>query len=138
MEVTGKLIQIMPVQTGQGKNGEWKKQEFVIETGDKYPKKIALTVFGEKIDLIGIRQPGDVLTVKFDIESREYQGRWFSNINAYSISGSQHGSTNPPASSTPIDPLASEPGVLEDDSPSPADTSRPNRNSTDGTDDLPF
>lgn len=138
MEITGKLIKLMPIQTGQGKNGEWKKQEFLIETDEKYPKQIALTCFNDKIDLIDRRQPGDVLTVKFDIESREYNGKYFSNINAYSVSGSVHGSPNPPAA-TQVDPLDSVLGPLDDDSPTPAEEPKRTVEQTNvESSDLPF
>ena len=51
MDISGKIIQLLPAQTGSGKNGQWKKQEFVLETGDTYPKKVCIAVWGDKIDL---------------------------------------------------------------------------------------
>lgn len=86
MEVTGKIIAVLPVQGGTSKAGsEWKKQEYVLETHDQYPKKVCFQLFGaDRIDQAAI-QPGEELTVSFDIDSREYQGRWFTNINAWRI-----------------------------------------------------
>ena len=74
MEITGRIIAVLPVQGGISKNGnEWKKQEYVLETHDQYPKKVCFQIFGaDRID-------------QADIDSREYQGRWFTNINAWKV-----------------------------------------------------
>ncbi|MDR2811413.1 MAG: DUF3127 domain-containing protein [Tannerellaceae bacterium] len=86
MEVSGKIIAILPEQGGISKSGsEWKKQEYVLETHDQYPKKICFQFFGtDRIEQAAIKE-GEELTVFFDIESREYQGRWFTNINAWKV-----------------------------------------------------
>ena len=86
MEITGRIIAVLPVQGGISKNGnEWKKQEYVLETHDQYPKKVCFQIFGaDRIDQAAI-QPGEELTVFFDIDSREYQGRWFTNISAWKV-----------------------------------------------------
>lgn len=84
MEITGKIIRILPLQSGQGRNGEWKKQDFVLETNEQYPKKVCFTVWGDKIDLFNI-QMGDDLTVSITIESREYNEKWYTNIQAWKV-----------------------------------------------------
>ncbi|HUR12506.1 MAG TPA: DUF3127 domain-containing protein [Flavitalea sp.] len=84
MEITGKLLQLLPQQTGQGKNGTWKKQEFIIETGDTYPKKVCLAIWGDKID-IGKVSIGTTVTVSFDAESREFNSRWYTDLKAYAL-----------------------------------------------------
>ena len=84
MDISGKIIQFLPVQTGQGKNGPWKKQEFILETGDTYPKKICIAVWGDKIDMASFK-PGDMVDVSFDVESREYNGRWYTDVKAWKI-----------------------------------------------------
>ena len=84
MDISGKIIQLLPVQTGQGKNGTWKKQEFILETGDTYPKKVCIAVWGDKIDM-GSFKPGDTVDVSFDVESREYNGRWYTDVKAWKI-----------------------------------------------------
>ena len=88
MEISGKLIQFLAVQTGQGKNGPWKKQEFVIETGDTYPKKICIAVWGEKIDMTKFKV-GDSITASFDVESREYNGKWYTDVKAWKVVAGQ-------------------------------------------------
>ena len=69
MEITGRIIAVLPVQGGISKNGnEWKKQEYVLETHDQYPKKVCFQIFGaDRIDQAAI-QPGEELTVFFDID----------------------------------------------------------------------
>ena len=84
MEITGKLLQLLPLQTGQGKNGTWKKQEFIIETGDTYPKKVCLAIWGDKIDISKVT-PGTTVTLQFDAESREYNGRWYTDLRVYGL-----------------------------------------------------
>jgi hypothetical protein len=84
MDISGKIVQFLPAQTGQGKNGPWKKQEFILETGDTYPKKICIAVWGDKIDLASFK-PGDTVDVSFDVESREYNGRWYTDVKAWKV-----------------------------------------------------
>ena len=86
MDVVGKIIQVLPAQEGIGKNGNpWKVQPYVLETLDQYPRKVHFEVFGE--DRIK-QNPCDVdqlVTVSFDIESREFNGRWYTSIRAWRI-----------------------------------------------------
>lgn len=85
MEITGKIYSILPVQTGQGKNGEWKKQSIVLEVENgKYPKKVAITVWGDVIDKNTFTEGGEI-DVKIDIESREYNGKWYTDVKGYSV-----------------------------------------------------
>ena len=86
MEITGKIIAVLPEVGGTSKNGnEWKKQEYVLETSEQYPKKVCFQIFGsDRIAQAAIVQGEDV-TVFFDIDSREYMGRWFTNINAWKV-----------------------------------------------------
>ncbi len=86
MEITGKIIAVLPERGGTSKTGnEWKMQEYVLETHEQYPKKICFNVFGaDKIAQFNI-QAGDELTVSFDINAREYQGRWYNDIRAWRV-----------------------------------------------------
>lgn len=86
MEVTGRIIAVLPEQGGVSKAGNtWKKQEYVLETHDQYPKKICFQLFGEDRIAQAHIQPGEELTVSFDINSREYQGRWYTSIDAWKV-----------------------------------------------------
>lgn len=84
MELTAKLIQLLPAQTGQGKNGPWKKQEIIVETSGQYSKKICIAIWGDKINE-SVLQVGNKLKLFFDIESREYNGRWYTEAKAWKI-----------------------------------------------------
>src|SRR5688500_16045146 len=86
MEISGKLVQFLPLQTGQGKNGTWKKQEIIIEQGGQYPKKVCVAVWGDKIDISSYKI-GDNIEVAFDIESREFNGRWYTDVKAWKVVG---------------------------------------------------
>ena len=83
MEITGKVIQILPEQRFNGRNGEVVKNTFVIETQGQYPKKIAFSVLGQdKFNQMGL-VVGGTYNVSFDVESREWQGKWFSDVSAW-------------------------------------------------------
>jgi hypothetical protein len=84
MKLTAKISQLLPLQTGSGKNGEWKKQDFIVETGELYPKKICISVWGDKINP-SVLVVGNELNIDFDIESREYNGRWYTDLKAWKI-----------------------------------------------------
>ncbi len=83
MEITGKIIQALPEVSGISKAGNpWKKKEYVLETQDTYPRKVCFTCFGDNADKIAL-SVGQTATVSFDIESREYNGRWYTEIRAW-------------------------------------------------------
>lgn len=84
MEISGKIIQILPEETGEGRNGPWKKQNFILETQDQYPKKVCISVWGDKIDLKGFGENSEV-TASINIESREYNGRWYTDVKAWRV-----------------------------------------------------
>ena len=87
MEITGKIIAVLPAQGGvsQRTGNPWKSQDYVIETHETYPKKCCFRVFGEeKINQFNI-QMGEEMTVSFDIDCHEYQGRWFNDIRAWGV-----------------------------------------------------
>lgn len=84
MQLTAKLIQLLPLQTGTGKNGEWKKQDIIVETDAQYPKKVCISIWGDKINT-SLLQIGKSLTISFDVESREYNGRWYTDVKAWKI-----------------------------------------------------
>lgn len=86
MDVRGRLIQVLPLQSGISKSGNgWSKQEFVIETEEQFPKKVCLSVFGDKVSLLNGLSTGDQIDISFNLESREFNGKWYSNINAWKI-----------------------------------------------------
>ena len=87
MELTGKIIAVMEPRGGvSARTGNtWKTQEYVLEVPGQYPKRCLFNVFGEdRINQFNI-QNGDELTIQFDIDAREYNGRWFNDIRAYNV-----------------------------------------------------
>ncbi len=105
MEITGKIIQVLPERSGTSARtgSEWRVASYVLETSEQYPKKMAFDVFGsDRIQLLNI-QAGETLLVKFDIDAHEYQGRWFNSIRAYAV---DRGAASPaqPASVPPAQP----------------------------------
>lgn len=115
MDISGKILQLLPLQTGQGKNGQWKKQEFILETADTYPKKVCIAVWGDKIDMSGVT-PGAQVTVSFDVESREFNGRWYTDVKAWKIVAGSKTAGNAPASE-PAPTFQNNPGAADDDLP---------------------
>jgi len=85
LEISGKIIELLTVKTGQSANGEWRKQEYILETETQYPKKICFMAWGDKIDQFNIVQ-GETLEVSVDLESREYNGRWYIDVKAWKVS----------------------------------------------------
>ncbi len=85
IEITGKVMQVMQPVTGESAKGSWKKQEFIIETIDQYPKKVVFNVWGDKTSLLQNLNPGTEVKVSFNPESREYNGRWFTELRAWRI-----------------------------------------------------
>ena len=83
-EINGKVIAVLPIATGEGKNGTWKSQDYVLETGGQYPKKVCFNLFGDSIDKFNVGID-DEIKVSYDIESREYNGRWFTTIRAWKV-----------------------------------------------------
>ena len=84
MKIIAKLTQILPLQTGFGKNGQWRKQDIIVETDGQYPKNICISIWGDNINenqlIIGTQ-----LSIDFDIESREFNGKWYTDVKAWKI-----------------------------------------------------
>ena len=85
MEIQGKIIVVLPERSGVSQRGnQWRSISYVLETQEQYPKKLAFDVTNDKIDQLNI-QLGEILTVYFDINAREYNGRWFNSVNAWNV-----------------------------------------------------
>ena len=83
--IEGRLIQILTAQEGQSTRGAWKKQDFVIETSEQYPKKVCISCWNEKTDELSKFQLNDNLKVSVNIESREYNSKWYTDVKAWRI-----------------------------------------------------
>ena len=115
MDLTGKVIAILEARGGvSARTGNsWMTQEYVIEVPGTYPRKMMFNIFGEdRIKQFNI-QPGEEITVQFDIDAREFNGRWYNDIRAYNIIRGQMADTVPaattiagtaPSAATPFPP----------------------------------
>lgn len=123
--IEGQITAILPETRGVGQRGEWVSQDFVLKTDDNYPKNICFTILGaDKIKEANIRI-GDVVSIGVNIESREFNGRWYTSIKAWSVKRkfeAQAAKQAPPAPT----PQPSQPTQTQKSS------------SVDNTDELPF
>ena len=84
-EITGKIIAVLPTKSGTSARGtQWSSQTAVIETHEQYPKRVAFDVLGDKITEFNL-QVGEEVTVSFDINAREYNGKWWNSVNAWHV-----------------------------------------------------
>ena len=129
MELAGKVIAVLEARSGQSKTtgSTWMTQEYVIETHEEFPHRMCFNVFGEdKIKLFNI-QVGEELNVSFDVNAREWQGRWFNDLRAWKVERVQTNPSDPqpaPAEAAPQTAAEEAPVSSFED--------------TDGGDDLPF
>ena len=84
LEIEGKLIKVLPPRSGEGRNGQWKSQDFVIETPGQYPAQACFSVWNDRVNL-GEIALGETIKVQFDVRSREYQDKWYTSLSAYRI-----------------------------------------------------
>ncbi len=136
LELTGKLVKVLPEITGQGKNGTWMKQEFIVETFDQYPKKVCLSAWGDKVSDLKQYAPGDVLKVSLNLESREYNERWFTEARAWRIETGDEATANAPQPSAPRS--APSPSAAPARPATPAPTPYGMTFDENATNDLPF
>lgn len=133
MEIKGHIIQVLPQASGVSKQGNnWKKQEYVLETIENYPRKVCFNLFGDKVDQYPL-QVGEEVIVSFDLESREFNGRWYTDVRAWKVEKPQapdqaapYADPNFPATpafSAPEPTVPQFPGAMPEANP---------------TDDLPF
>jgi len=128
MEIVGKIIEVLPLQEGTSKTTgkPWKLQSYVLETQENYPKKVCFEVFGEDRVQSNKCNIDDIVTVSFDLESRNFNGRWYTSVRAWKIAQGVVGQAEtaapapapaPAASAEPFDALAA--GAPDDGSALP-------------------
>ena len=125
MDLTGTIIAVMPAQSGtsQRTGNQWMRQEYVLEVPAQYPKRMAFSIFGEdRIKQFALQQGEQQVTIQFDIDAHEYNGRWFNEIRAYNVLRAQQPAVAPPAQPQPA----------------PAAAPFPPAQPAQGADDLPF
>lgn len=120
IQLQGKVVQVLQEQSGEGKNGPWRKRDFILEVPGKYPKKVCITQWGDNIDTQAVQEGLDV-TASVDIQSREYKGNWYTDVKAWKVvqgSGSnQQDNTPPPPSAEGFTIDTEEFNDMDDDLP---------------------
>ena len=116
MDIKGKVVQLLPLQTGMGKKGQWKKQEFIVETPGQYPKKVCLSIWGDKIEQFNV-VVGDQVSISVDLESREYNGRWYTEARAWKLEKTSSASGGSGAPQPTEEPFYSQETGGSDDLP---------------------
>ena len=121
MNISGKVVQVLPIQTGTSKAGNpWQKQEFVLDQGGQYPRKVCISLFGDNV--AKIPQVGQDVMVSVDIDSREFNGRWYTEIKAWNVvqAGAQQAAPQQAATAPAAAPAQPQPapapqaGVADD------------------------
>ena len=114
MELKGKIIRVLEEKTGTSSRGGWRKQEYVIEIPGDYPKQVCFMVWGDKIDQLKIAE-GQDLTVHFDLESREYNDRWYTDVKVWRVDRAEQDAAGQVGEEPP--PWDEAPPVQDDDIP---------------------
>ena len=138
MDLTGTITVVMPAQSGvsQRSGNAWMSQEYVLEIPGSYPRRMVFRIFGEdRIKQFNIQQGEQNVTIQFDIDAHEYNGRWFNEVRCYNVlrSVGQQPYGQQPAQAQPFPPT-------QQAVPFPPQTNaqgQPVQQGT-GTDDLPF
>ena len=85
MEFKGLVYKVLPVVKGQGARGEWTKQEVVFEMPDEFNRKLCVGFWGDKaLDAAGLKS-GEMVEVSINLESREFNGRWYTEARAWKL-----------------------------------------------------
>lgn len=105
--IEGKLVQVLDPQSGTSTRGDWKKQDFILETTEQYPKKVCISCWNEKADELNNYKPNDMLKIAVNIESREYNSRWYTDIKAWKMEALSAGNTTASSAKTSA-PLAAD------------------------------
>lgn len=131
MELSGRIIAVLPERSGMSARGEWKVQSFVVGTHEQYPHKMVFSVFGaERLQRFNIKA-NDEVTVFFDIDAHEYQGRWFNDIRAFDVRKLDAAAAQAVGQAAAADPQTTQAA------PAPFPPAQPDA-AGESTDDLPF
>lgn len=138
MELTGKIIAVLPERGGTSSRtgSEWKAQSFVLETvNEQFSRKFVFDVFGtDRLAQFAIKE-GEVMTVSFDIDAHEYNGRWFNDIRAWKVD--RNVTAQPAAPAQPG--AAPQPAYAPASQPAPQPAyPQPQAPGDNSADDLPF
>lgn len=133
LNISGIVLNILPLQTGTSKAGnQWQKQDFILETGGQYPRKVCICLFGDNVDKFPL-QVGQSVTASVDIESREFNARWYTDVRAWNVVyNGQHQGAPAPA------PTATAPTAQPAPTPAKGATAQAPAGTPAAADNLPF
>jgi hypothetical protein len=138
LEITGKVIKFLDVQKGESSRGPWQKGGFVIETDGAYPRKVCLQVWGDSLNQVNNLKEGDTVKASINIESREYNNRWYTDVRVWRFNAVEGGSSGTGPGTTG----ATSTGSYTQDTPKTegqyADIRQDSSSEGEGADDLPF
>ena len=117
MELEGILKQILPPTSGTSPRGAWTKQDFVIEQNDNFNKKVCISVWGDKVSDLTRLNIGDKISVGINVESREYNNRWYTEIRAWNITSLNNPQNSLQNDLPPMDSIEMNNSAPEDDMP---------------------
>lgn len=122
MDFEGTVLTVLPVVKGTNARGEWIKQEVIFEQPGEFNRKICVGFWGDKAAEAGTLRPGEVVNISANVESREFNGRWYTDVRAWRMTRKAPASTaQTPDALPPLDAFVPE---------EPADSKE--------VDDLPF
>ena len=136
LEIEGTLAQKLPVQSGNSARGPWAKQEFILEYPDgNFTAKACFTAWGQdKVQDLGKYQVGDRVKVSFNLKSREYNGRWYNDLQIWKIAPAGAQPAAPAQPAPQARPVAQAPAYPQ----APAPTLEDMPADSEGAEDLPF
>lgn len=133
LNISGIVLNILPLQSGTSKAGnQWQKQDFILETGGQYPRKVCICLFGDNVEKFPLAV-GQSVTASVDIESREFNARWYTDVRAWNVvyNGQQQGAPAPA-------PTAASPTAQPAPTPAKGATAQAPAGTPAAADDLPF
>lgn len=133
LNISGIVLNILPLQMGTSKAGnQWQKQDFILETGGQYPRKVCICLFGDNVAKFPL-QVGQSVTASVDIESREFNARWYTDVRAWNVvyNDQQQGAPAPA-------PTATAPTAQPAPTPAKGATAQAPAGAPAAADDLPF
>ncbi|MBR6092761.1 MAG: DUF3127 domain-containing protein [Bacteroidales bacterium] len=131
MEIIGKVLQLGTLTEGNSPRGPWKKQELIIETLEQFPKKVCLTCWGDRVNDANSFFVGQTIKAQIRIESREFNGKWYTDVTAFRLDLDQ------PVAQQPLGQMQ-QPNQMQQQPLPPMPPANDEYFASDNGDDLPF
>ena len=136
MEIIGKVVRLGNLTEGTSARGPWRKQELIIETEEQYPRTVCLICWTNQIDEIQKFAPGQTIKAQIEISSREFNGKWYTDVRVWRFDPVGATATAAPAQSAQQPTMHQTPPAA---APAPAPASQDfYPPAEDSVDDLPF